>query len=504
MQNNLPKADVCLILEGTYPYITGGVSKWAHELILAQNQLTFSLVCILAPDSKLTLRYELPKNVIGIKNIFLQQLPKSKIQLTKPERKKLFQNLEVPLLNLQHNADLNVLKHILDLLNEKKEAMSGSLLLNSEEAWRMVQRMYLSTMGESSFINYFWSWRSLIGSFYSTMLSDLPLANIYHTLCTGYAGLFLARAYIETGSPCLATEHGIYMNERKIEITSAEWIEDKRSLNLNLEKRRYDRDLKSYWIDTFSCYSKLCYLACKKIITLFEGNRELQMADGAEISKLLIIPNGVDYGFYSQKYIEKTPSSSPTIAFIGRIVPIKDVKSLIRAIALLKDKIPEVKALIIGPTNEDKEYYQECLDLIEGLELKETVTFTGKANIVDLLPSIDILVLTSISEAQPLVILEAGAAGIPSVATNIGACYEMLYGRSNESPHLGIAGLISELANPESISKNIFQLLSDKKLYQECSKNIRERVKKYYNQDDVQKAYTKLYQQLLEERSQKE
>ncbi len=494
-QTPFPKADVCMILEGTYPYITGGVSQWAHDLIRSQEGLTFSLVCLLAPGSALKMRYEVPKNVVGIKNIVLQEFPHASEILSLHERKQFFKDLEVPLLNIQHKPTLDSLKKVLQLLNERKGAMSPALLLNSEEAWRMVQRMYLSTMGESSFLNYFWSWRSLLGSFYSAMLAELPLAGVYHTLCTGYAGLFMARAFIETGRPSIVTEHGIYMNERKIEITSAEWIEDQKAMNLNLEKRRFDRDLKSLWIDTFAAYSKFCYESCQKIITLYEGNRELQIADGADLSKLVIIPNGVDYDLYSQ--IIRKPTPAPTVGFIGRVVPIKDVKSLIRSIAILREKIPTIKTLIIGATNEDEDYYKECQELVQTNQLEETITFTGKVNVKDLLPSIDVLALTSISEAQPLVILEAGAAGIPSVATNIGACSEMLYGRSDELPPLGMGGLICQLANPESVAKNLFTLLSDKNLYQKCSQTIKERVKSYYNQVDVKNAYKKLYEELL-------
>ena len=50
-------ADVCLILEGTYPYVTGGVSVWTDDLIRAQSHLTFHLVTLLAPGADRTLRF---------------------------------------------------------------------------------------------------------------------------------------------------------------------------------------------------------------------------------------------------------------------------------------------------------------------------------------------------------------------------------------------------------------------------------------------------------------
>ena len=45
----IPPVDVCIILEGTYPYVSGGVAQWTHDLIQQQQHLTFHLVCILPP-----------------------------------------------------------------------------------------------------------------------------------------------------------------------------------------------------------------------------------------------------------------------------------------------------------------------------------------------------------------------------------------------------------------------------------------------------------------------
>ncbi len=491
------KADVCLFLEGTYPYISGGVSTWTHELIKAQPQFTFYLVCILAPHASTQKRFDIPSNVVGMHNVFLQKLPRLALPATTLIKQQFFTALEVPLLNLQHRATLKELKTILDLVAQFKPYLGEHFLLDSEEAWNMLQRMYLSTMGETSFLHYFWSWRSLLGSFYSVVLADLPAASIYHTFSTGYAGLFLARAYIETGRPCLITEHGIYTNERRIEVAAADWLADIKALNLNIERSRFDRDLKDYWIDSFAGYSKLCYAACAKILTIYEGNKEVQQTDGADPQKMEVIPNGIDEEYYA--HIPKIPHAQPIVALIGRVVPIKDVKTFIRAIAILKQRLPSIQAWIIGPTDEDKEYYCECVELVQANHLEETLTFTGKVNLEKYLGQIDVLVLTSISEAQPLVLLEAGAVGIPCVATDVGACREILQGRKDEMPPIGASGSISKLANPESVADHIYELLVNPVLYQACSRNARERVKKYYNKADWQRAYQNVYTSLLKE-----
>lgn len=69
---NLPETDVCLLLEGTYPYVAGGGSGWVHNLIKALPDITFTAVCIL-PDStkEWPLKYEPPANFLGHQVIYL-------------------------------------------------------------------------------------------------------------------------------------------------------------------------------------------------------------------------------------------------------------------------------------------------------------------------------------------------------------------------------------------------------------------------------------------------
>jgi hypothetical protein len=65
-------ADVCLLLEGTYPYVTGGVSSWVHQLVTAMPDRTFALFHIGArADAGLEPRYALPKNVVAFEEMFL-------------------------------------------------------------------------------------------------------------------------------------------------------------------------------------------------------------------------------------------------------------------------------------------------------------------------------------------------------------------------------------------------------------------------------------------------
>jgi glycosyltransferase involved in cell wall biosynthesis len=490
------ESDICLILEGTYPYFTGGLSTWTHELIQGQKDFTFSIVSLLPPGFKPVSKYQLPDNVKAVHDIFLQDLPEVGYQLTKNEKKELFEAIEVPLLNIQHKPSLASLKIIMDKLKKYQGHLGQDVLLHSEESWLMLVRMYLSTLGEGSFLNFFWSYRCLLGGFFSIMLSHLPQSKVYHALCTGFAGLLLARAKVETERSCLLTEHGIYTNERRIEIASAEWLQDSKGMDLNLEISLADRDLKDYWTDNFTGYSNLAYEASEYVITLFEENKEFQIKDGADPNKLIIIPNGVDVDKFAS--IKKVQNQPPTVAFIGRVVSIKDVKTFIRAIQHLKPRIEKLRCYIMGPEDEEPEYVADCKDLVKKLRIEDSIEFTGKVDLKKYLGLVDVVVLTSISEAQPLVILEAGAAGIPIVATDVGACKELLFGRSDEQPNLGQGGVITPLANPIAVSNGIFDLLSSPLFYQNCSRTIKERVSRYYRAEEQQKRYQEIYQEQIE------
>ncbi len=486
----MKSADVCLILEGTYPYVTGGVSSWTHDLLLAQKDLTFHLVTLLPRDASLTARYALPKNVVGTTQIFIQQLPERTCPARRAEE--FFHAVEPPLLRLQDRGGLRDLQELIAVLAPVRANVGGELLLNSRRAWSLLLDMYRATVPDSSFLDYFWSWRALIGGLFSVLVPDLPDARVYHAVSTGYAGLLLARAVLETERPGIVTEHGIYTNERRIELALANWLHEQPAEGLHIDKPR--RALRDLWVDTFVAYSHVCYEAASAIVTLYEGNQQFQLQDGAPPDKLTVIPNGIDVDAYAA--IERAPAPhAPTVALIGRVVPIKDVKTFLRACAILKGMLPRLEVLVVGPTDEDEAYYQECVNLVRFLNLDDTVTFTGRVRLQEVLGRIDVVVLTSISEAQPLVIMEAGASGIPTVSTDVGSCRELILGHSDEAPALGHGGDITPLCNPSATAQALARLLTDGEWYARCSHAIRERVRRSYNKTIVDASYRELYEQ---------
>ena len=485
-------SDICLIVEGSYPYVSGGVSSWCQQLIESESDKKFHIISIVSPTQDLTFRYTVPKNVIETQTIILQDLPQKKEPLSKKNRQDFFIQLEVCLQEFLIKGGLESFKQLIELLESYPQACSQENLLNSEDSWRILLNFYKNHMKAASFIDFFWAWRNLFSSLYSLIDAPLPKAKLYHAVCTGYAGLIMAKAHLVYQAPCLLTEHGIYTNERQVEITLADWIEYQKNFSLQLDKSHIDLDLKDFWMSAFEAYSKICYDSCDEIITLYEGNKDLQIANGAAPQKLKIIPNGVDYESYSK--ITRDQNHPPTIALIGRVVPIKDVQTFIQACILVKEKIPALRAYVMGPYDEDHSYYEECLETVKYAEMQDWIEFTGKVNLKDSLSQIDLCVLTSLSESQPLVILEAGAAGIPSVATDVGSCRELLHGTSAE-PEKG--GEVVEVGSPQAVAEALIHLLTDEKHYKNCQRIIKDRVSKDYNKLKIDLIYKELYNNYL-------
>jgi polysaccharide biosynthesis protein PelF len=369
-----------------------------------------------------------------------------------------------------------------------------SRLFNSPVAWQLAQDMYRREMPNGSFLHYFWAWRALLGGLLSVLEFPLPRAKAYHTISTGYAGLFAARAQIESGRPAVLTEHGIYTNERRIELLMADWVADTIDKGHVLADPRVD--LRDMWIRAFEAYARTCYETMGDVITLYGDNQRPQRLLGADERKLKVIANGIDL----KRFVEIAPAAAdvrPTIALIGRVVPIKDVKTYIEAAKLLRESVPDVRAWVLGPTDEDPEYYAECRAIVAEFGLEETVIFTGPVNIVDYLGQIHVMVLTSLSESQPLVVLEAGAAGIPFVSTDVGSCREIIEGQPGEVPHLGQGGFITHLAAADEIAQACQHLLVDHVLRQHCGEALRARVAAHYTSAKAAAAYTDLYARLM-------
>lgn len=494
-------ADICIVVEGCYPFITGGVSSWLDWLIRAQPELTFALVAITADHHPRKVKYELPQNVIDFRILPLAPEPR-RPRLGRPLLDG--QAYGAALQRFWNAADVNAFDTLcqiattpigrsLPALPRQARLPDHADFISSPPAWEALNICAHSLAPAASFNDTFWAWRTLVGGLMSVLSAPLPQASIYHAISTGYAGLYAVRAARETQKRSAITEHGIYTNERRIDLLMADWLEDRIHKGFALQDTR--REVRDLWTEMFDSFARVAYAQADRITTLYGANQSFQQDLGAQDDQMSIIPNGIMLEkFEGLKPLQNKPR--PTVGLIGRLVPIKDIENCIRAAAVIRRSIPDVEVLIIGPTDEDPSYFAACQRRVAELQLGDTVRFTGRMNIFDILPSLDVMLLTSISEAQPLVLLEAGAAQIPCVATDVGSCREIIEGPADETPSLGSGGFVVPPMDPDALGAAVIRLLSNDPLRKTCGKALRKRVETSFTSEISANAYGALYQEL--------
>ncbi|MBX7148611.1 GT4 family glycosyltransferase PelF [bacterium] len=481
--------DVCLLLEGTYPYVAGGVSTWVHQLVSHMRDIRFGIVYI-SPhaDPTRTFKYHLPDNIIYIKEVDLHDYRLEDEKIRKPQKHD-FDTIELFYRGILKN-NFDIWDDFLRLFQGQNKCFTIPSFFKSKGVWDLLHKLYYELKIDVSFIDFFWTWRGTHLPLLQILTTEVPQSKIYHAVSTGYAGLLGAVAKSMSGGKYYLTEHGIYTHERILEITQANWIYDEESDLVRATSRI--SFFKEWWITLFKILSRMSYFASDKIFTLYEGNRLKQIFEGAAPEKVMVIPNGIRMTDYMK--ILPTPSTHPRIGLIGRVVGIKDIKTFIEAAKIVLASKPDAEFFIVGPLEEEEDYVNECKSLVDILGLNNKIQFTGRMNMADILGKLDLVVLTSVSEAQPYVVLEANAVGIPVVSTNVGACAEMLYGVYPEDVALGPSGVVTGVANPAQTAKAMVDLLAEPETYKKMGEAGKQRVARYYDQDDLLSRYLNVYE----------
>jgi glycosyltransferase involved in cell wall biosynthesis len=373
--------DVCLILEGSYPYATGGVSEWVDGLVGGLPELEFSVVH-LRGEERHPARYVPPANVARIVEVAVD-----------PERE---------------------------------------LALPDVDA--------------------------------------LPEARVYHALATGSAGVVGMAASRASGRPLVLTEHGLAWREAP---TGGAWCRGGWGAR-PAHTRTGDR-LDGY-VRSVEASAREAYAHARAITTVCSENARLQRTQGARRELQQVIPNATP---------EAAPvpgDGAPRIGFVGRVSPIKDIATFLRACRLVADELPQAEFAVVGPLDQDPQYAARCLALAHDLGLR--VDFAGDSDVSAWYERLDVVVLTSLSEAQPLVLLEAMARGIPVVATAVGGCSELVPG----------AGLLTPTRDPFATAGAILRLAADRELRRRLGANGRRRVARAHRPEQLLASYRAVYE----------
>ena len=464
---------ICVILEGCYPYVTGGVSSWIHQYIQGMPQHEFVIWAIGADvKQKGKFKYQLPDNVTEIREVFLDEALTQSYKKTKYR----FSAAELRALKECVNCRNPRWETLFDLYHDRQ--VSPIAFLMSEEFLTLLTEICHEEYPYTGFSDLFHTVRSMLLPLLYVMCTEVPKADVYHSIATGYAGILARLGSYVNHVPYLITEHGIYTREREEEIIRAKWV-------LPAFKR--------LWVRFFYMLSEGAYEKATMITSLFDRAMETQIEMGCDRKKCRYIPNGIHYDRFCG-ILPKKENGHVDIGAVLRIAPIKDVKTLLYAFSELKKKVPNARLYVAGP-EDDKEYAQECYALLKQLGPRD-VFFLGTVNVLEYMEKFDFTVLTSISEGQPLAVLESFAASRPCVVTDVGCCRELIGGMQGDT--LGQAGFCVPPMHRAAICQAMENLCRDPGLCRKMGETARRRVEKYYRHEDMIRRYQQLYDEVLQ------
>lgn len=498
---NAFKGDVLLLLEGTYPYVGGGVSSWVHQIIRGMPHLTFGIVFIGgARENYGEAKYQLPANVVHLEKHYLMEswqlgrpTPRRGRAAAFADIKQLHDFFRAP----QGGVAPALMARVVASFGVER-GISREDFLYSEQAWTHLRGEYLAHCTDPSFVDYFWTVRIMHAPLFALakVARQVPPFRAFHAVSTGYAGFLGTLLHHHTQRRLILSEHGIYTKERKIDLAQADWIKDAREVfggGLD-DDVSYIRRL---WIRFFEGIGRLTYDAADPIVGLYEGVRARQVQDGAPKERTRIVPNGIDLDRFVPLRAKRAPQVPPVLGLLGRVVPIKDIRTFIRALRSVCTRIPAAEGWIIGPEDEDQSYARECRDLVGSLGLEGRVKFLGFQKPEDILPKLGLMMLTSISEALPLVLLEGFASGVPAVATDVGSCRELIEGGNPEDRAFGCAGKVVSIADPEATAEAAISLLTDEASWRAAQAAGIKRVEALYTQAQMFGSYRAIYTDAL-------
>jgi len=216
--------------------------------------------------------------------------------------------------------------------------------------------------------------------------------------------------------------------------------------------------------------------------------RYLAEHEGCPAHKVHVIPNGVDVEKFHprwparpvQEELRLAPGA-PVVGIIAALRPEKNHELFLQAAALVRQKLPETRFLVVG----DGPQRARLESLARELGVAEVTHFLGmRRDVAEVLSVIDVLVLTSHMEANPVSILEAMAAEKPVVATRVGSVSETILDR--QTGYLAAPGAAQEIAD------RVGELLTDRQRAAAMGRAGRERVIAHYSIDRMVQGYQDL------------
>ncbi|HET9030367.1 MAG TPA: GT4 family glycosyltransferase PelF, partial [Candidatus Aquilonibacter sp.] len=413
---------VCLLTEGTYPYVRGGVSTWCQDLIAGLSDISFDVYALVGNPSS-HLEYAVPPNVDSVWTVPLwghesvdeynrRQSGSKDVRSVRALRSEfipVFRSFLSEVLRGMEAASPPALIDSIAALFEYFRIHDYDWTMRRQETWDAALDLFRSQPWHAHFMTTLEA-IELVRTIYRYLIPlalELPECDVMHASVAGLCALPAIAAKRIRGTPMILTEHGVYLRERVLALARAGFPFSDRTIKKNF----------------FSAIARAAYASSDVIAPVCEYNTNWERFYGVSGEHIRVIYNGVDEKRFPDAGITPTV---PTVGAVLRIDPLKDVATMIASARTVRESIPNVRYELWGPVH-DSEYNDVCRALVDELGLAETVFFMGPTkDPAAAYGASTVVALSSISEGFPFTIIEAMMCAKPVVATDVGGVREAI------------------------------------------------------------------------------
>lgn len=473
---------ICLLTEGTYPYVRGGVSTWCRDLIAGLPEMTFDVYALVGNPAA-RLEYELPSNVRRLLNIPLwgherldeynaSDLRSAGHRSVRALRREFIPIFTAFLGQIASGMDYGEPYQLVESIGAFYRYFRHNdydWTMRREETWTAALDLFRAQPWHARFMSSLEA-IELVRSLYRYLLPlaiELPECDVMHTSVAGLCSLAAVAAKAVHGTPVILTEHGVYLRERVLSLARAGFPASDRAIKKNL----------------FSAIARAAYAASDIIAPVCSYNTKWEKYYGVSDGRVRVIYNGVDEHRFADRDIWP---ATPTVGAVLRIDPLKDVATMIASATHVRERVPNVRYELWGPVH-DRDYDAFCRRLVEELNLQETVFFMGSTkDPAEAYSNATVVALSSISEGFPYTIIEAMMCGKAVVATDVGGVREAI----------DACGTVVPPKRPERLAQALVPYLTDPQLARSVGKRARERALEFFTQERFIDNYRALYAQV--------
>lgn len=428
---------VTLLTEGTYPHSHGGVSVWCDQLVTGMPDVDFDVLAVTGSGRE-PLAWDLPPHVSHVLSVPMWgPAPDGRPPRGRAARQlaDAYEKFTAALLDPGAEAGfgpaLYALAHAAGDGRLSPFLRSDAAISVLTSVWR---RPGLAVREARPTLHDAITATALLEHALRPLSAPPPAEGVAHAVSGGVAVLPGLAALERNGVPLLLTEHGVYLRERYLGYRTAP----------------YRWPVKAVVLGFFRLLAEESYRKAALITPGNRYNRLWEEEGGADPESIRTVYNGVDPAAFPPAGPEP---DAPTLSWAGRVDPIKDLETLIRSLALVRERMPAVRLRLFGGTPRGGEAYRErCEALAAELGHADAVTFEGRVDdIKDAYAAGSVVMLSSISEGFPFTLIEAMSCGRATVSTDVGGVREAV----------GDTGLVVPPRDPAAMAEAALTLLGD-------------------------------------------